>query len=92
MENIKNNPDIDYENFIKGVEPDTTELKMECTNLLLNTGYTDDEKSEIEKELWYYSEDELNRLKADLCMNQIDHIENGLNYNQGDIKRKLKNI
>jgi hypothetical protein len=48
--------------------------------------------SELEKELWYYSEDELNQLKANLYMNQTDRINAGHNYTQTDIKRKLKEI
>lgn len=80
-----------FDSFIEGVEKidNTIELKEECSNLLQTSMYNDDEKSEFEKELWYYSEEELNRFKAMLYLNQTNNIDNGLNYTQGDILRKL---
>jgi len=71
-------------------EKGNEDLKNECSNLLQTSMYNDDEKSEFEKELWYYSEEELNRFKAMLYLNQTNNIDNGLNYTQGDILRKLR--
>ena len=71
-------------------EKDNSNLKQECENLLQSSGYDHDTISEKEKELWYYSEEELNQLKANLLMNQVDRIDNGLNYSQTDIKYKLR--
>jgi len=68
------------------------ELKQECENLLQSSCYDDDTISDKEKELWYYSEQELNELKANLLMNQVDKIENGMRYSQTDIKRKLRQL
>ena len=72
-------------------EKDNTELKRECENLLQSTGYDDEYKKRMEEDLLYYSEEELNKLKANLYASQVDRIDNGLNYNQTDIKRKLRN-
>ena len=91
MENTKNNPDSEYENFIKDAKDNNViEMKHECEGLLRTSGYDDDWKARIENELWYYSEEELNELKSNLYMNQVDRIDQGMNYNQTDIKRKLK--
>ena len=83
-----------FNEFMDGVErsDELTDLKQECENLLFSTGYNDDEKSVIEKELWYYEEEELKKLRANLYLNQVDRIANGMRYSQTDIKNKLKNI
>jgi len=66
------------------------DLKQYCDSLLQTSAYDSEEMSRLEQELWYYSEEELNQLKANLLMNQIDRIEAGHNYTQTDIKYKLK--
>jgi len=71
-------------------EKGNEDLKNECENLLRSSSYDHDIISELEKQLWYYSEEELNRLKAILYLNQTNNIDNGLNYTQGDILRKLR--
>jgi len=83
-----------FDAFFDGVEEvdNTTQLKNECENLLRSTAFDDEEKARIERELWYYEEEELNKLRANLYINQIDRIENGLSYSQTDIKNKLKQI
>lgn len=65
------------------------DLKQHCENLLQTSAYDSEEMSQLEKDLWHYSEEELNQLKANLLMNQIDRIEAGHNYTQTDIKYKL---
>ena len=81
---------MDFESWYN--KDENTELKQECENLLFNAGIDDDRKRIIEQELWYYSEEELNELKAKLYMNQVDRIDFGLNYTQTDIKHKLNKI
>lgn len=71
-------------------EKPLNEAKQECENLLFSSAYDDEQKAQIEKQLWYYHEQELNELKANLLMNQVDRIDAGHNYTQTDIKRKLK--
>jgi hypothetical protein len=87
MENTKNNHDKAFEDFIKdSIDCDNNDdLKQECENLLQTSGYDDEYKSETEKALWYWNEEQLNELKANLYMNQIDRMEMGMNYNQTDI-------
>jgi len=88
MENTKNS---NYEDFIKGTtEENNDRLKQECENLLHSSNYDDDMKSDLEIELWNYEEEELNKMKAMLLMNQTDRINAGHEYTQTDIKRKLK--
>ena len=91
MENTKNNPDEAYNSFITGTtNEDNNDLKQQCDNLLQTSAYDSEAMSQLEKDLWYYSDEELNQLKANLLMNQIDRIEAGHNYSQTDIKNKLR--
>lgn len=77
----------------KGTPPkNTDQLKVECENLLNNSTYDCESMEIIEREMWYYEEEKLNLLKANLLMNQIDHISAGMNYTQSDIKNKLRYI
>jgi len=93
MENTKSNHDSDFNEFMDGVvDENNVALKHECENLLQSSSLNHDMVSDIEKELWYYSEEELNKLKANLYMNQVDRINAGFNYSQTDIKNKLKEI
>ncbi len=93
MENTQNNPDKKFADFIEGTTTEQNEdLKQQCENLLQSSSYDSETLSEIEKDLWYYSEEELNNLKANLFLNQIDRINAGHNYSQTDIKNKLKEV
>ena len=82
-----------YDDFTSGISEDNNDkLKQECENLLQSSNYDDDTISDLEKELWQYSEEELTKMKAMLLMNQTDRIEAGHNYTQRDINNKLKQI
>jgi len=71
-------------------EKSNDELKQECDNLLQSSAFDSETLSQYEKELWYYSEEELIKMKQNLLMNQIDRIDAGHNYTQTDIKYKLR--
>ena len=71
-------------------EEGNNDLKAECNRLLQTSAYDSESMSELEKELWHYSEEELNKLKANLLMNQIDAISAGHGYTQKNIKYKSK--
>ena len=73
-------------------EKNNEDLKSQCDNLLQSSSYDSETLSATEQELWYYSEEELNKLRANLLMNQVDRINSGHNYSQTDIKRKLTEI
>ena len=69
---------------------DNSRLASDCERLLASSTYDHDTISELEQDLWHYSEEELNELKANLYANQVDRINAGLNYNMTDIRRKLR--
>ena len=82
----------DFETWWAESNINTPQLRQECENLLKNSTYDCESISIIEQELWYYEEEKLNELKANLLNHQIDHIQNGLNYTQKDIQNKLNQI
>lgn len=81
---------MNYEDFENRKEDNNNDLKQQCDNLLQSSAYDSETLSQLEKDLWNYSEEQLNELKANLLMNQIDRIEAGHNYTQTDIKYKLR--
>jgi len=64
-------------------------LKDECFNLLEMTGYDDDTKEKYKLLIQLADEDGLISLRDNFKSNQVDRIDNGMNYNQTDIKKKL---
>ncbi len=53
---------------------------------------TEDYKVALEAEMEYCTRQRLNEMAYYLLDNQPDRIENGLNYNQTDIKKKLAQL
>jgi hypothetical protein len=53
---------------------------------------TEDHKLALEAEMGVCNMQRLQEMASYLSKNQIDRIENGLNYNQTDIKKKLAQL
>ena len=81
---------MDFDEWWNEGEKDVSRLQQDCERLLNSSNYDSEYISEKEKELWYYSEEQLLQMKYNLLDNQTDRIEAGHNYTQTDIKRKLR--
>ena len=53
----------DFDEWWNDEQKPPEQLKQECSLLLDNSCYDSESKYSIEQQLWYYSEEELNKLK-----------------------------
>lgn len=92
MENTKSKNDFD--SFMENVDESSMDeyLKTECSNLLSTSSYSDQQREEYERMMWHYTEEELNNLKMNLLLNQLNPIHQGYGYMQKDIINELNKI
>jgi len=60
-----------------------------CLGLIETSIYEERKKCKLERNVFTYTSDELEKLIIQLNNDQLDNIEAGQNYQQGDIARKL---
>lgn len=85
---------IGYDSLLKSFEEKNPVLNSEISfieTLIDNSTYDDERKESLRRYIQTANRVEITSIKKDLENNQLDRVQSGLNYNQTDIKNKLRN-